>query len=97
MIKLRDLLNENEDMLSKLQTIVKNTLGNKPRVSRFDRDTYLVYPGGIVRPSHVQYMADELEKVIPQEWLADPVGDLKPIRVGRSGVTENQIIIVVRM
>jgi hypothetical protein len=38
-------------------------------------------------------MASDLLDAIPSEMLAEPVGDLKPVKVGAGGASEGQIII----
>jgi hypothetical protein len=91
MIKLKNILNEVTN--PKLEKIVKKTLGNKVRLHHFKDNMFLVAPGDFYSPVKLRQMASDLLDAIPSEMLAEPVGDLKPVKVGTGGASEGQIIV----
>ena len=91
MIKLTNILNEVSN--PKLEKIVKKTLGNKVRLHHFKNNMWLVAPGDFYSPVKLRQMASDLLDAIPSEMLAEPVGDLKPVKVGAGGASEGQIIV----
>ena len=91
MIKLKNILNEITN--PKLEKIVKQTLGSKVRLHHFKNNMWLVAPGDFYSPVRLRQMASDLLDAIPSEMLAEPVGDLKPVKVGAGGASEGQIII----
>jgi hypothetical protein len=90
-ISLKSLLVEVSN--PKLEKIVKQTLGSKVRLHHFKDKMWLVAPGDFYSPVRLRQMASDLLDAIPSEMLAEPVGDLKPVKVGAGGASEGQIII----